>query len=46
MQCGIKMELKLQEKIKDIVPDAGMLKDGIDKINKTALRKKWSIEYV
>lgn len=25
-------ELKTQEKIRDIVPDAGMLKDGIDKI--------------
>lgn len=25
-------ELKLQEKIKDTVPDAGMLKDGIEKI--------------
>lgn len=35
-------ELKTQEKIRDIVPDAGMLKDGIDKIcrENAALREQ------
>lgn len=32
IQVKQEFEIKLQEKIRDTVPDAGMIKDGIDKI--------------